>query len=204
MRLYKVLPKGFGCNSYILTADGKTAVVVDCADGNAYAECERLALKPAAVLLTHGHFDHVGGAGEFYFRDIPVYCGEGEKEFIFSKENRSLFGGVFIPRFEIYKTLKGGENITLGGLNFKVIFTPGHTVGGVCYLADGCLFSGDTLFRGSVGRTDLPGGDFKTLLKSVKKLYALDGDFKVYCGHGDETTLDYERKNNAYVKDNYA
>lgn len=200
MQIIKVLPRGFGCNSYICTADGKTAVVIDCADENVYHECEKRNLQPAAVLLTHGHFDHAGGCGEFYFRNIPIYCGENEKDYIFSKENRSVFGGVFIPHFEIYKTLTDGEKITLGGIEFEVISTPGHTVGGVCYITENNLFSGDTLFCGSVGRTDLPGGDFKALSASVKKLFALDGDFKIYCGHEEETTLDYERKNNLYVK----
>ena len=200
MTVYKVLADGFGCNSYILTEDNKTAVVIDCADESVFDECEKRGLKPVALLLTHGHFDHVGGCGKFYSEGVPVYCGENDKEFIFSKENRSVFGGVYIPDFEIYKTLKDGEKITLGGIRFEVIETDGHTVGGVCYMADGCLFSGDTLFRGGIGRCDLPGGDFAKLKKSLKKLFAIDKNLKVYCGHGENTTLDYERKNNVYAK----
>lgn len=200
MTVYKVLPQNFGCNSYILTADNKTAVVIDCADEGVLCECERLGLNPVALLLTHGHFDHVGGCGAFFEKNIPVYCGEKEKEYIFSRENRSVFGGVHIPVFEIYKTLKDGEKITLGGMDFEVIATEGHTVGGVCYLTENCLFSGDTLFRGSVGRCDLPGGDFKKLISSLKKLFSIDKNLKIYCGHGEETTLDYERKNNIYAK----
>ena len=200
MTVYKVLAGGFGCNSYILTDDNKTAVVIDCADEGVFYECEKRKLKPVAVLLTHGHFDHIGGCGKFFEENIPIYCGEREKEYIFSRENRSIFGGVYIPEFEIYKTLSDGEKVTLSGIDFEVIATPGHTAGGVCYLAEDCLFSGDTLFRGSVGRCDLPGGNFITLKNSLKKLLAIDKNLKVYCGHGDDTTLNYERKNNAYVK----
>ncbi len=157
-------------------------------------------MRPVAVLLTHGHFDNVSGCGLFHLKDVPVYCGEKEKDYIFSAANRSLFGGVYIPEFEIYRTLKDGEKMTAGGIEFEVIATPGHTVGGVCYKAEGCLFTGDTLFRGNIGRTDLAGGDFGAIIASLKKLDALDGNFKIYCGHEEDTTLDYERANNKYVK----
>ncbi len=200
MTVIKVLPRGFGCNSFILTADGSTAVIVDCADENVFYECGERGLRPVAVLLTHGHFDHVGGCGLFYLKNVPIYCGENEKQYIFSSENRSLFGGVYIPEFEIFKTLTDGESITLGGIEFKVISTAGHTAGSVCYVAEDCIFSGDTLFCGNIGRTDLAGGDFGAIISSLKKLAALDGNFKIYCGHGEETTLEYERANNKYVK----
>ena len=199
MTVYTVLASSFGCNSYILTADNKSAVIIDCADNGVFYECKRLGLKPVALLLTHGHFDHVGGCGKFYAENIPVYCGEGEEEYIFSKENRSIFGGVYIPDFEIFKTLADGEKITLGGIEFEVISTPGHTAGGVCYIADDCLFSGDTLFCGGIGRTDLPGGNFKELKNSLKKLFSIDKNLKVYCGHGEGTTLAHER-NHPYAE----
>ncbi len=198
MEILSVRPAGFGCNSYICTSDKKTAVVIDCADEGVYRACERLNLQPVAVLLTHGHFDHVGGCGAFFAAGVPIYCGENEKQYIFSAENRSLFGGVYIPKFEIFRTLSDGEKITLGGMEFTVISTPGHTVGGVSYLTENNLFSGDTLFHGSVGRSDLPGGDFIQLKNSLKKLFALDGGVKVYCGHGAQTDIADERKNNPY------
>ena len=198
MTVYLVLAQGFGCNSYILTADNKTAVVVDCADEGVFHECERRNLKPVAVLLTHGHFDHVGGCGKFFEYGVPIYCGEGEDKFIFSKQNRSIFGGVYIPEFKIYKTLKDGEKITLGGIEFEVIATPGHTEGSVCYLSEENLFSGDTLFCESFGRTDLPGGSFENLKNSLNKLFSIEDDYEVCCGHGEDTTLDHERKHNPY------
>lgn len=197
MRLIKVMPQGFECNSYILTADGKTAVVIDCSEG-AYEACASNGLTPAAVLLTHGHFDHVGGCGAFYKAGIPVYCGEHEKNFIFSPANRGIFGGVHIPEFEIYKTLADGEIISLAGIELRVMHTPGHTAGSVCYIAGNCLFSGDTLFRLGIGRADLPTGDSALLAKSVKKLFAL-GSFRVYCGHGEATSLTFEKENNPYA-----
>ena len=131
--------------------------------------------------------------------DVKFYCGEGEDKFIFSEENKSIFG-VELPKFSIDKTLKDGEEIQLCGLKIKVIATPGHTPHGVSYLIGNALFTGDTLFKGSIGRSDFPGGDYETLVNSVKKLYALDGNYTVYSGHGLETTLDYERKNNAFVR----
>ncbi len=200
MVVKKILPDGFGSNSYILTKDGKNAVIVDCAEQSLYSECLEAGLTPCAVLLTHGHFDHVGGCGKFFEKGVPIYCGELEKDFIFSDANRSIFGGVYIPEFEIYKTLKDGQVLELGGINFKVIHTAGHTAGSVCYLAEDCLFTGDTLFKCSVGRCDLPTGNANQLIKSVKKLFSLDGGYKVYCGHEGDTTLDYERKFNPYGK----
>lgn len=200
MKIFKILPRGFGCNSYILTADGNSAVVIDCSEPEIYEACKARNLTPVAVLLTHGHFDHVGGCGVFYGNGVPVYCGEKEKDFIFCKENRSVFGGVFIPEFKIYKTLSDGEKITLGGISFTVIQTSGHSEGSVCYIADGALFTGDTLLQGGMGRYDLPTGNYAKLMKSLKTLSKLDGDYKVYCGHGEDTTLSCERATNPYMK----
>lgn len=199
MQVIKIYPHGFGCNSYIVTADGKSAVIVDCAEEGVYDECVKRGLDPAAVLLTHGHFDHVGGCGVFYAKGVPVYCGEKEADYIFSAENKGIFGGVYIPDFKIYKTLSDGECIEVAGINFKVIHTPGHTAGGVCYLADNCLFTGDTLFCGSVGRCDLPTGSASELNKSVKKLLALESNLNLYCGHGEDTTSAYEKRYNPYA-----
>lgn len=192
------------CNSYILTADNKTAVVIDCGESNVYQKVLNLNLKPVAVLLTHGHFDHVGGAGEFFSAGVPIYCGEKEKHYVFSAGNRGIFGGVYIPDFEIAGTFRDGEEFEVGGIKFKVLQTSGHTAGSVCYIAENNIFSGDTLFKGSIGRTDLPTGSYFELKESVKRLYSLNGDYTIYCGHGSDATLDFERKNNAYLRDNDA
>lgn len=200
MKVIKVYPQGFASNSYILTADNKNAVVIDCAQPQVLDKCRQNGLEPKCVLLTHGHFDHVGGCGEFYKIGAHIYCSEPESKLIFSPENRGLFGGVYIPDFKIYKTLSDGEELNLCGIDIKVIYTPGHTAGGVTYLVGDCLFTGDTLFCESIGRSDLPTGSAKSLYESVKKLYALSGDYKVYTGHEEDTTLDHERKNNPYVR----
>lgn len=200
MKVFKVEPNGFASNSYILTADGKTAVAVDPSDDGVMRVLEREKLTCEYVLLTHGHFDHVGLCGELYNAGAQILCGETEKDFIFSAENFGIFGGVYIPRFQISRTLRDGEKFALCGINFTAIHTPGHTAGGMCYIAEDCLFSGDTLFYGSVGRTDLPTGDMRELVKSVKKLFALKGEYKVYTGHGENTSLEFERLHNPYVR----
>ena len=97
-------------------------------------------------------------------------------------------------------TVKNGEILDILDLKIQVMATPGHTAGGACYLVGNCIFTGDTLFQGSVGRCDLPTGDADKLEESVKKLYALDGDYEVYAGHGGDTTLENERKYNGAIR----
>ena len=198
-KVIKIYPRSFASNSYILTADGKTAVIIDPAEEGILKLCKENGLIVKCALLTHGHFDHIGGCGELNKCGVPIYCGEKEKELIFSKEYLSIFGGVSVPKFQIAGTFADGDEVELCGIKFKVLETPGHTAGSVTYLAGDCLFTGDTLFKGSVGRTDLPTGDFNKLLESVKKLSSLAGDYKVYCGHEDDTTLENERENNPYL-----
>ncbi len=200
MQVYKIEPIGFASNSFIVTEDGANAVVIDCAQPRVFNECKKLNLTPRAVLLTHGHYDHIGGCGEFFNAGVPIYCAAGEEKLIFSDANRAIFHDITIPKFEIARTLTDGEEITLAGITFKVIATAGHTAGGACYLTGGKLFTGDTLFCRSVGRTDLQTGNEAQLVKSVKKLYALDGDYTVYCGHGEDTTLESERRFNPYIR----
>ncbi|MCD8371676.1 MAG: MBL fold metallo-hydrolase [Clostridia bacterium] len=203
MQVFKVYPAGFAANSYIVTGDNKTCAVIDCAQPRVLSRCKELNLKPVCALLTHGHYDHVGGCAAFAAEGVPVMCGKDEKELIFSQGYMSLCGNS-VPRFEISKTFSDGDEFEAAGVKFKVIATPGHTAGGVTYLAENCLFTGDTLFCRSVGRTDLPTGDARSLIQSVKKLYALKGDYTVYCGHEDDTSLEAERRGNYYIQDDNA
>ena len=200
MKIFTIQPVSYESNVFILTGDDKNAILIDCSDERDYGECVRIGLNPKAVLLTHGHLDHIAGCKHMQEQcGARIMCGEGEEDFIFSGGNRSIFG-VDIPKFTIDRTLKDGEELELYGLKIKAISTPGHTVGGVCYVIEDCIFSGDTLFCGSVGRCDFPTGDERELIKSLKKLDALKGNYTVYCGHGGKTTLDSERKNNPFMR----
>lgn len=204
MKIHKIYPYGFAANSYAVTADDKTCVLIDCAQERVLEKCISSGLKPEYVLLTHCHYDHIGGCGALYKAGAKIICGKDEKDLIFSDDNRAIFHDITIPSFDIYKTVKDGEELNLCGINFKVIATPGHTRGGVCYLAGSSLFTGDTLFFESVGRTDFATGSSSQLVASVKKLYALEGDYNVYCGHGENTTLNHERAFNPYINDKNA
>ena len=156
------------------------------------AEAKRLGKSIEAILLTHGHFDHVGAVKDIAAEtDCKVYLCEED----LSMPPQLTAGTLY------YTDLYGeGDILSLAGLSFKVLHTPGHTPGSVCLQCEDTIFSGDTLFWGSCGRTDLPGGSWATIQKSLKRLAAISGDFKVYPGHGDDTRLDFERKFNPYMK----
>ena len=170
-----------------------------------YSLIQSKSLNVKAVLLTHGHFDHIYGvaeaAGDF---GVPVYMHPAD-EVIIKEANPMLcnvYGLVIPTEFESVIPVKEGDIIEVGSLRFEVIETPGHTPGGVCYLErnEKILFSGDTLFAGSCGRTDLPGGNWATITKSLGRLKAIEGNFWVYPGHGGVTTLRDEKKYNPYMR----
>lgn len=201
MKVYKIPPVGFAANTYAVTEDGKNCILVDCAQERVLEECKKLGLIPSVVLLTHGHYDHIGGCGALQKAGAKIACGEEEIPLIFSDANRAVFHGIEIPAFTVDITLKEGK-YDFCGLRVKAIRTAGHTRGGMCYIIGDCLFSGDTLFYESIGRSDLPTGDYPALVASVKKLYSLEGDYTVYCGHGQQTSLSHERVFNPFVKVN--
>ena len=177
MQVYKIYPSGFAANSYLVTADGKNALCIDPAQPGIADEVKKLGLTVSHVLLTHGHFDHIGGAASLQKAGAKVGCLFGEERLaVLDNLADSLGGGLEIEPFFIDFTVKDGEELALAGIRIKVIATAGHTAGGACYLIEDSLFTGDTLFEGSVGRSDLPTGSGTELTKSVKKLYALDGD----------------------------
>ena len=198
MKIFTVPAGILRANSYIVTEDGKNAVLIDCGGKEPLAFAEQKGIIIHTVLLTHGHFDHIGGCARFAENGVPIYLSEEEGEHIFTPDYTSLSWYKVSP-FPV-RTLGGGQTITVAGIDFKVISTPGHTSGGVCYLAENCLFTGDTLFCESVGRCDLPTGSYSQLVTSVKKLYALPGDYAVYCGHDEDTTLSHERESNPFIR----
>ena len=200
MQIFKIYPQGFAANSYLLTQDGVHAVAIDPAQPRILDEAQKRALKVTHVLLTHGHFDHIGGVAALQAAGATVGCSQAEEALVLGKDNMAAQFGAYVPAFRVDFTFRGGETLELCGMRLLVIATLGHTAGSVCFLADGKLFTGDTLFAGSVGRTDLPTGSGAQLTASVKALYALEGDFPVYPGHGEDTTLGYERRNNGWIR----
>lgn len=153
------------------------------------------------ILLTHGHFDHIGGV-----RDIKkeygckVVISSVDAPMLSSgKASLAAFCGAEQNDTESDITVQDGDEIEVGTLKIKVLSTPGHTSGSVCYVVGDALFSGDTLFYCSCGRTDFPTGSSDDMIKSLKKLASLDGNYKVYTGHNQLSDLDFERKNNPYM-----
>ncbi len=190
-------------NCYLVSAEGRTdAVAIDPGDDyeRIVAAAERKKLTVKAILLTHAHFDHCNAAKAFADGGAEIYMHSAELELVNTDKNMASELGARFNRFVPDVLLVGGEKITVCGLTFEVIHTPGHTVGGVCYVCEKNIFSGDTLFYLSVGRSDFPTGSGSALADSVRnKLFALEGDYRVYPGHGDVTTLNFERENNPYV-----
>ncbi len=206
MWIMTVSPRGFGANTYIITADGKTAIVVDPAQPRVEGELIKLGLQPTCVLLTHCHFDHVGGVSALQESGAKVYCSEAEKSLVGTEMDLAAHFGAPSPRYLVDATFADNEEKSLNGISVKMLLTPGHTKGSCCYLfteKDGTryLFTGDTLFMDSVGRTDFPTGSVAEMRASLSRLKKLEGDMPVYAGHNDETTLERERRENPFLQD---
>lgn len=183
-------------NCYIVWKDGRSDALI--VDPGADAQAIRAALAEekktaAAVLLTHGHFDHTGALCAF--EGLPIYI-SGDDDFMLNDPKTNVGGrfGDLAPRPAATAFVADGDRLSLAGMDISVLHTPGHTPGGVCYLFDDeLLLTGDTLFRGAYGRVDHPGGDFPTLLRSLKRLLRLPKDYPIYPGHGESSTIFTER-----------
>ncbi len=190
---------------FAINEETKEMLVIDPGD-SAQMLAEKIkkeGLKPKAVLLTHGHFDHAMAAEELAeLFGIPVYAHEAEKDTL---EDSGKNVSIMVGRRDSYHAdvyVRDGEILELAGMELKVLHTPGHTAGGCCYYLEKekVLFSGDTLFCQSVGRTDFPGGSMSKLVRSIKeKLMALPDEVRVYPGHMGLTTIGTERARNPYL-----
>ena len=197
--LIKTLPVGdLETNCYVVTNENTLeSVVIDPGDESNtildYLEDNHLTCK--AIFLTHGHYDHVGAVEAVQEETgAPVYMNAKDD----AKNMQSSRFPYTLP--ENGFTFDDGDHLTVAGIEFSILSTPGHTPGSVCIQAEEVLFTGDTLFRGSCGRTDLPGGDMDEMMASLKKICALEGDYEVYPGHMDCSSLIRERNFNYYCR----
>ena len=196
----KTIPVGqLETNCYVVVNEETLAcVVIDPGDeSNAimdYIESNRLRCE--AIMLTHGHFDHVGAVNEILEQTgCALYINPRDEGYEVGKS------GMKFKMPEGGKYFDDGDIIVEAGLEFKVLATPGHTPGSVCLICGGALFTGDTLFRGSCGRADLPGGSMREEMRSLKKICELEGDYEVYPGHMDSSSLERERRFNHYCRE---
>lgn len=200
IKIRSVLVSECYTNCYLcMNTETKEGYIVDPGDDELKisANVSHIEMKPVAILLTHGHFDHIGAVEKLKKRyDIPVYASEVEDRLLL--DNRANLSSMFGEPTMICadKFLRDGENVNIAGFDIKFILTPGHTPGSGCYyIADeNVLFSGDTLFHASRGRTDFPGGSEAAIINSIKeKLLKLPGNTDVYPGHMDTTKIDNEK-----------
>lgn len=181
----------------IMDEDTKELGIID-PGGQAKVIAEKvrnLGGKAKFILLTHGHSDHVDGVVDLMDElNVPFYIHKAEEEFM--QNDNYVFGSL--PKTAEY--LKEGDTLKLGKNTIKVIETPGHTPGGICFLINDKLFTGDTLFQGSIGRSDFPGGNGMKLVKNIKdKLIPLGDNIEVYPGHGGASTIGYEKRMNPFL-----
>lgn len=194
-----------GVNCYIVGDDKTRQVVVIDPGGNAREILDTLRhgrLTPVAIVATHAHFDHLLALDEVRAQTrAPFLLHANEAPVLATATIGAQFFGFAIPQpAPADRLLHEGDEVRAGSIALKVLHTPGHSPGGICLLRDQCVFVGDTLFQGGIGRVDLPGGDYAALMRSIRdKLLTLPDDTAVYPGHGDATTIGEERQLNPFL-----
>jgi hydroxyacylglutathione hydrolase len=203
VRMFTVGPLQENC--YLVRREGSDrALLIDPGDeaDRLQDAMQQLGVEPEAILLTHPHFDHIGAVAPVArATGAPVYC--PREELAVLADPSAFFGAMFGPveGWEAEHAIDGGQRLQLAGFDVDVVATPGHSPGHVTFVLDGALFSGDVLFQGSVGRTDLPGADHATLMESIAGLLErFDDDTKVHPGHMGLTTLGRERATNPFLQ----
>ena len=189
-------------NYLIINEDTKEAALIDCScfDDEILTEIEDQKANLKYVLLTHGHFDHITGLNDTD-EDVKVLMHSADMEWI--KELNTYLPMIGMPAMKTPRIdgyFSDGDIIKLGNLEIKVIHTPGHTQGGVCFYVENNLFSGDTIFRESIGRCDLPGGDYNQIIDSIEeRIFTLPEETVIYPGHGRTTTVGWEKVHNSFM-----
>lgn len=189
---------------FLRPAGGDETIVIDPGD-----EAERLfqlveekEWKPVAVLTTHAHLDHIGAVEPFRQRyGIPYFLHEEDLFLLEGAADHALMFGVTPPKIpSVDRSLEDVDMLELAGLSIQTLHTPGHSPGSVCFRVDGRLFAGDLVFQGSIGRTDLPGGDYDTIARSLREhILTLPDDTVIHCGHGPDTRVGVERRTNPFL-----
>jgi glyoxylase-like metal-dependent hydrolase (beta-lactamase superfamily II) len=205
--IIETLPLGpIGTNGYIVGDDAtRKAAVIDPGDEapRLLAAIARLGLTVDQIIVTHAHFDHVGGVrGLVDATHAPFLIHERELPVLeVASERAAAMFGITVPQPpNPDRLLREGDRLTFGGQTFRVVHTPGHSPGHICLIGDGLAFVGDVVFQGSIGRTDLPGGDHETLLRSIAThILPLPDETVLYNGHGPATTVGHERRTNPFL-----
>lgn len=206
MKVSRINAEEFGSNCWLVIDDASGEAVI--IDPSAQIDAIERALDSREavlkyILLTHGHFDHMTSCDTLRKLTGAPLCVHSEDAICLVNSNYNAYRSfmaddlVFSPADIL---LEEGDRLFFGSLTVELMHTPGHTKGSVCYFIGDAMFTGDTLFDGGIGRCDLPGGDMASMIQSLKKIKAVEGDYKVFTGHGSNTTLEKQKKYNVYLK----
>jgi len=191
-------------NCYIVTdLDTKNAIIIDPgADADKIQmHVDHNKIVPQFIINTHSHYDHIGANADL---DLPIYIHEADADSLIDpQKNLSMFMNLNYSSLPAAHLLKDNERIPFAGTHLEIIHTPGHSPGSICIKIENYLFSGDTLFRGSIGRTDLPGGDSRQIMVSIRsRILPLSDDLQIFPGHGPASEMEWERQHNFFLSNN--